>query len=572
MNIHKKDVIRLLENIALYLEIKGENPFRITAYRRAAQGLEREERSLAEIDDFTSIKGIGQGTKDIIVEYIEQGESSLLAELQQEVPEGLLQLLSLPGLGGKRIAKLYRELNITNIESLKVACEDGRVEQLSGFGAKSVDNILQAIEARGVRPERLPVALMLPIAEKIEKYLQTIETIDQFSLAGSLRRLDETIKDIDFIIATDHPADVREALLEIEDIKQIIAQGETKVSVTIEAEYDINVDFRLVTKEQFATSLHHFTGSKEHNIRMRQLAKQKDEKISEYGVENEATGKIKTFQSEKEFFKYFNLHYIPPELRGDNGEIEQFQRPIELIKPKDIRGDLHMHTVWSDGAQSIEEMVVAAIERKYEYIAITDHSKYLRVANGLTEERLKRQREEIDQLNEKYKDIHILAGVEMDILPDGTLDYTDEFLKEMDIVIAAIHSSFNQTEEEIMNRLFNALDNPFIDIIAHPTGRIIGRRDAYAINMEKLFKKAKDTNTVLEINANPNRFDLSVEHIKQAQKQGVNLAVNTDAHSIEMLDHMTYGVRVAKKGWLTKDSVINTWSFEKLQQYLRRHF
>ncbi|HLS06796.1 MAG TPA: DNA polymerase/3'-5' exonuclease PolX, partial [Bacillota bacterium] len=395
MAIHKKDVIRLLEDIALYLEIKGENPFRISAYRKAAQGLERDERSLAEIESFADIKGIGKGTEAIIKEYISEGTSELLTELKTEVPEGLLKLLDLPGLGGKRISRLYQELNITDLATLKTACEQGEVEQLSGFGKKTVENILAAIEEQGSRPERLPIALMLPLAEKIETYLKTIDLIDKFSLAGSLRRFQETIKDIDFIIATKKPKQVAEKLLDIENIKQVIAHGDTKVSVMITDTYDINVDFRIVTPEQFATTLHHFTGSKEHNIAMRQLAKQNNEKINEYGIEHEQTGKLETFQSEEDFFNHFNLHFIPPELREDAGEITAFKQSVPLIDESHIRGDLHMHTTWSDGAQSIEEMVIAAKELGYDYIAITDHSKFLQVANGLTEARLRRQREEI---------------------------------------------------------------------------------------------------------------------------------------------------------------------------------
>lgn len=571
MAIHKKDIIKLLEKIALYLEIKGENPFRINAYRRAAQGLERDERSLTEIEDFTTIRGIGQGTNAIIEEFIEQGTCALLTELKDEVPQGLIPLLSLPGLGGKRIAKLYQDLGVTDIESLKDACESGAVEKLPGFGKKSTKNILAAIEDENSRPDRLPVAVILPVAHEIETYLSDIQEIKQFSRAGSLRRMRETIKDIDFIIATDHPSKVRDHILNMEHVKDIVAQGDTKISITLEDVYDINVDFRLVTPAEFATSLHHFTGSKDHNIMMRQLAKARGEKISEYGVEKEDTGEVLTFSSEKEFFNHFDLHYIPPEVRENRGEGEAFKQSVPLITVEDIRGDLHMHTSWSDGAQSIEEMVIHAQQRGYEYIAITDHSKYLRVANGLTEACLRRQREEIDRLNEKYPNIHIFAGVEMDILPDGQLDFSNDFLREMDIVIAAIHSGFNQSNKEIMTRLHTALENPYVDIIAHPTGRLIGRRDGYDVDVEQLLQKAKETNTTLEVNANPNRLDLSAEWIKRAADIGVTLAINTDAHSYQMFDHMDYGVSVAIKGWSYKEQVMNTWSKEALSNYLYRN-
>ena len=571
MSIDKKDVVRVLEKIATYLELKGENPFRISAYRRAAQGLERDVRSLEEIEDFTTVSGIGKGTNDLILEIIETGTCETLQQLEEEIPQGLIPLLQIPGLGGKRLSVLYQELEIVDAESLKAACLDGKVGKIKGFGKKTVENILAGLENLNKRPERLPVAYMLQIAEEIEKHLEQIQEIKKFSLAGSLRRLKELIKDIDFIIATDDPQSVREKILEFDMIEEVIASGDTKVSITLHDQYRVNVDFRLVTDKEYSTTLHHFTGSKEHNVKMRQLAKKRGLKINEYGVEVEESGEVKQFQSEKDFFQYFGLHYIPPELREDEGEIEAFENDVELLDMKQIRGDLHMHTTWSDGADSLETMVEYARSLGYEYIAITDHSKFLQVANGLNEDRLRKQREEINRLNEKYDDIHIFAGVEMDILPDGTLDFSDDFLKELDIVIAAIHSSFNQSEEEIMNRLYAALDNPYVDIIAHPTGRLIGRRDGYKVNLEKLIERAKETNTVLELNANPHRFDLSPQWLKEAQAQGVKIAINTDTHRTTTFRHMEYGVKVARKAWLQKESVINTWDLDTLMNYLNRN-
>lgn len=571
MTMNKKDVIKLLETMAIYLELKGENPFKISAFRKAAQALEKDERSLEDIDDFTAIKGIGKGTGTIILEYIETGKAEALEELQKEVPEGLIPLLNVPGLGGKKLAKLYQELDVIDANSLKEAIEAGKVETLAGFGKKSAEKILLALNEVGKRPERLPIAFMLPIAEKIEDYLQDIQEIKRFSRAGSLRRMNETIKDLDFIIATDQPAEVRESLLQIPNVKEIIAKGDTKVSLTLDDVYDVNVDFRLVTNQEFVTTLHHFTGSKDHNVAMRQLAKSRGEKINEYGIEVEETNELLTFTSEKDFFSHFGLQFIPPEVREDTGEVTAFKELVELVEIKDIRGDLHMHTTWSDGAQTLEEMVNKARGYGYEYIAITDHSKNLRVANGLDESRLRKQREEIMKLNEKYQDIHIFAGVEMDILPDGSLDFTDDFLKEMDYVIAAIHSSFSQTEEQIMKRLYTALENPYVSLIAHPTGRLIGRRNGYKVNMEKLIERAKETNTALEINANPNRLDISAVWARAAKEAGVTIAVNTDAHSYSMLEHMKYGISVARKGWLPKESVLNTWPKEKLIEYFNRN-
>ncbi|MBR3119284.1 DNA polymerase/3'-5' exonuclease PolX [Oceanobacillus profundus] len=571
MAINKKDVIQLLERIAIYLELKGENPFKISAYRKAAQGLEQDDRSLADIEDFTKIKGIGKGTSNVIVEFIEQGESQALKELAEQVPPGLIPLLNLPGLGGKKLSKLYQELGVIDADTLKEACLSGKVENLAGFGKKSAEKIVAALEESGKRPERLPIAIMLPLAERIEAYLTEIEEIESFSRAGSLRRMRETIKDLDFIIATSNPSAVREALLVIPNLKEVIAKGDTKVSVTLEDVYDINVDFRLVSKTEFATTLHHFTGSKDHNVALRQLAKSRGEKISEYGVEVEETNEVRTFSNEAEFFRYFGLQFIPPEVRENTGEVEAFKEEKRLIELADIKGDLHMHTTWSDGAQSLEEMASHVRAMGYAYMAITDHSKYLRVANGLDESRLRKQREEIAALNEKWTDFHIFAGVEMDILPDGSLDFSDAFLREMDYVIGAIHSSFNQSQEKIMKRLYSALENPYVSLIAHPTGRLIGRRAGYNVNVEKLIEKAKETNTALEINANPNRLDLSADWVRKAQETGVTIAINTDAHSYQMLDHMAYGVGVARRGWLEKDTVMNTWSKKKLMDYFNRN-
>ncbi|SFJ14268.1 DNA polymerase (family 10) [Halobacillus dabanensis] len=571
MAVDKKQVIKLLEKIATYLELKGENPFKISAYRKAAQALERDDRSLSEKEDFTKMKGIGKGTATVIEEYLENEESDTLKQLQAEVPAGLVPLLDLPGLGGKKLAKLYQQLGVTDAETLKEALEAGKVEALEGFGKKSAEKMLKAIEEADSRPERLPIALMLPLAEKIESFLENADTFHRFSRAGSLRRMRETIKDLDFIIASENPPATRDELLAYPDIKEVIASGETKVSVVVNEGYDIGIDFRIVGPTEFATTLHHFTGSKDHNVAMRQLAKQQHEKISEYGIENIESGEVKTFDSEEDFFKHFGLHFIPPEVRENYGEVDKFKEPIELVELNDIRGDLHMHSTWSDGAQSIKEMAERAKAKGYEYIAITDHSKYLRVANGLNEKRLRMQREEIEKLNETMEDFHIFAGIEMDILPDGSLDFEDAFLKEMDFVIASIHSSFQQSQDQIMERLNNALENPHVDMIAHPTGRLIGRRKGYDVDLEKLIQGAKRTGTILELNANPNRLDLNWEWLMKAQEEGVNIAINTDAHSYPMLDHMNIGVGSGRKGWLRKDTVVNTWTKQQLMEQLKIH-
>ncbi|MFE4704689.1 DNA polymerase/3'-5' exonuclease PolX [Peribacillus simplex] len=571
MTINKKDIIKLLEKIAIYMELKGENPFKVSAFRKAAGALETDDRSLSAIDDFTALNGIGKGTASVIEEYINEGKSTVLEELQEQVPKGLIPLLQLQGLGGKKIAKLHKELHVNDVNDLKIACEEGRVAALAGFGKKTEEKILSAIAEAGSRPDRLPLAFMRPIADDIETALANMEYIIRSSRAGSIRRMRETIKDLDFIISTDHPEEVKNQLLALTGIKQVIAAGDTKVSVVLDYEYDISVDFRIVKDQEFITTLHHFTGSKDHNVRMRQLAKDRGEKISEYGVEVAETGDVLTFETEEQFYNHFGLPFIPPELREDGTEVEHYDANEPLISLEAIKGDLHMHTTWSDGAHTIEEMIKACRAKGYRYMAITDHSQYLKVANGLTVERLREQKRIIHELNEKYADFTVLSGIEMDILPDGTLDYDDELLAEMDLVIASIHSSFSQPRETIMERLKTALNNPHVDIIAHPTGRIIGRRAGYDVDIEMLIELARETNTALELNANPNRLDLAPPHLRKAQEAGVPIVINTDAHSIDMLEHMPVGVSSAKKGWIKESTVLNAKDTDGLLAFLKRN-
>jgi DNA polymerase (family 10) len=571
MESGKKDVIRHLEMVATYLELMGENSFKIAAFRKAANALENDERDLSDIANFTEIPGIGKGTAAVIEEFLKEGNSSALKDLKKQVPPGLVPLLQLPGLGGKKIAKLHQALGITDAASLEAACRKGQVQSLAGFGKKTEEKIVAAIAQAGNRPDRLPLAFILPLADQIEQVLRDMDEIHRFSRAGSLRRVRETVKDLDFIISTEKPDFVKEKLLHLPMIKEVTNAGETKVSVILDVKYEVSVDFRLVQPAEFITALHHFTGSKDHNVRMRQLAKERGEKISEYGVEKAETGEILTFSSEEEFFRHFGLPFIPPEIREDGKEVDECSEADRLISLEDIQGDLHMHSTWSDGEHSIEEMAEACRERGYRYMAITDHSQYLKVANGLTPERLLKQREEIDRLNKKFTDFTILAGVEMDILPDGTLDYDDDLLKGMDIVIASIHSAFSQPREKIMERLTTALKNAHVDIIAHPTGRLIGRREGYDVDIDLLIKLAKETNTVLELNANPNRLDLASVHLKKAQEAGVRIVINTDAHKKGTLAHMGIGVSTAKKGWIKKESVINTLDLHNLQSFLRKH-
>lgn len=561
----KKDVIQLLEKIATYMELKGENAFKVSAYRKAAQSLEVDERPLDEIEDVTELKGIGKGVGDVINEYRQNGQSTALEDLQKEVPEGLVPLLKIQGLGSKKIAKLYKELNITDKTSLQEACEAGKVSELSGFAKKTEQNILEAVKALGAKKENYLIDQMRGLNHQIIDYISQLDDIDQYASAGSFRRYKEQSKDLDFIISTNNPEKVQQQLLEIPNKVKDVAVGSTKVSV--ELEYDdetIGVDFRLIEPAAFYHTLQHFTGSKDHNIRIRQLAKAQEEKVSEYGIEK-ANGELLQFNSEAEIYEHFGVSWIEPSMREDGSEFDKDLS--QIIQLDDIKGDLHMHTTYSDGAFSIRDMVEANIAKGYEFMVITDHSQSLRVANGLQVERLLRQNEEIKQLNKEYDEIDIYSGIEMDILPDGSLDYDDEILAQLDYVIAAIHQSFNQSEAEIMQRLENACRNPYVRHIAHPTGRIIGRRPGYEPNIEKLAQLAEETNTILEINANPKRLDLNAQTVRQYPN--VKLTINTDAHHVDHLEFMKYGVATAQKGFVTKDRVINTMSREAFKSFIK---
>ena len=568
--MNKKIIIRTLEKIALYMELQGENPFKVSAFRKAAAALETDERSLSEIDDITAIKGIGKGTAAVIHELMEAGKSSVLEELETAVPKGLVPLMKLPGLGGKKLAKLYQELNIVDAETLKAACEAGQVRALAGFGAKTEEKILKELESFGARVERLPVWELELIVFEINELLASLPEVQKFSVAGSFRRVKETSKDIDFIIATEDHDVVREAILSRLPVQETVAAGDTKVSVILDVENPVSVDFRLVKLHEFATALHHFTGSKDHNVRMRQLAKSQGKKISEYGVE-QPDGTVVTFESEEAFFAHFDLPFIPPTVRESGRELERLDELAGLPQLNDIVSDLHMHTTWSDGAHSVAEMGEALIARGYSYGVITDHSQYLKVANGLTPERLDKQKLEIFAFNEAHPEFRLYRGTEMDILPDGSLDFEDEVMRELDFVIASIHSSFSQPQEKIMERLHTAVKNPYVHMIAHPTGRIVGQRAGYDPDVPQLIEWAAQYGKILELNANPYRLDLATEYLQMAMEKNVPIAINTDAHAIDQLRFMDIGVKYAQKAWMKKELVVNTWNMKQFEEFIRRH-
>lgn len=555
MNITKKDYIKQLERIATLLELSAENPFKVSAYRKAAANLEAFEGDINAVADFTQLKGIGKGVAEVLEDIRAHHESSLLKSLKEQIPEGLIQMLKIRNLGAKKIVKINGALGITTVDELKAACLNNEISALAGFGKKSEENILSGIEEMLTMTERLSIYQVHQFTQMIDAALAQIDEIDRFSVTGSFRRRNEFSKDIDYIVETSDRENVKVQLTKLPFIKKVELAGVEKVTVQAEREDLITtVDFRFTDSTGYAHMLQHFTGSKEHNIRIRQLAKERNEKISEYGITTD-DGNLIQMQSEAEIYQHFNQTFIPPEMRQDGSEFE-FKEFDEVIQPEDIRGDIHMHTTYSDGAHTLEQMIEACIAKGYEYMMITDHSKSLYVANGLSEERLLEQHARIKALDAQYPEIDIYSGVEMDILADGEMDYSNDVLAQLDYCIGAIHQSLNQSEDEIMKRLINACNNPYIRHIAHPTGRLIGRRNGYHVNMPKLIETAQKTNTILEINAHPMRLDLSSDVLKQYPD--IKLVINTDAHAIDQLDLMKYGVSTAIKGYVKKEQVINT--------------
>ena len=574
--MNNKQIAAILHTLSDFMEIKGENVFKVNAYRRAARTIENSRFQIAEeLDRLPELPGIGKGTAEVIREIVASGTSCYLEELKAELPQELPLLLKLPGLGPKSIHALYQKLSVTNLDELKQAAEKKQVQTLPGFGPKKEKNILEAIEQFKKRPQRFLLHEAMTVASVIKERLEGIAMVEKVALAGSIRRYKETIKDIDFVLATDHPAKVAEQIAHLPEVIQIVGQGETKVSIVVDVEGMVmGVDVRLVTPDQFGSAISHFTGSKEFNIRIRQRAKQFGWKVSEYGIYDADTDQTMTFKNEADFFAQLKLPYIPPELREDRGEIEKADQEAlpAIIRLEDYRGDLHAHTLYSDGSHSIKDMALAAKAKGYEYIAITDHSESLKVASGLTVDEVYEQWAEIDQLNQEDLGIQILKGAEVDILADGTLDYPDDLLKQMDLVIASVHTRFRQDEETMTRRIIKAMENPYVNIIAHPTGRLLLRRDAYEVDVDQLFKAAQETGTILELNANTHRLDLNDRLLKKAKEEyGLKFTINTDAHSAGDYDLIIYGIATARRGWLEKEDVINSYTLDQLKTLLAKN-
>ncbi len=561
------EIAKLFNEIADLLEIKDENVFKIRAYRRAAMNLEsltEEIEAVAARGGLLEIAGIGKDLATKIQESLDTGRLEYLEGLRKEIPRGVVELMAIPGVGPKTAKLLFEKLHVDSVEKLEALGQEGKLLDLPGIKQKTVENILKGIQVVKKGRERMGLGRALPLAREIVQLLEKLPQVKKISMAGSLRRMRETAKDLDLLIASTKPAKVMEVFTSLPQVAEVLLQGDTKA--TICHREGVQVDLRVVGPECFGAALQYFTGSKAHNIRVRELASRKGLKVSEYGVFKEATGRRIAGATEEEVYKAIGLPYIPPELREDAGEIEAALegRLPDLLELDDLRGDLHAHTNWSDGHHPLEALIEAAHRRGYEYIIVSDHSRSSTVAGGLSEERLLEQVTKIRALNKKYPTLRILAGSECDILADGKMDFPDRVLAQLDIVLAAVHSRFKQGRAEMTARIVKALGNPYVNILAHPTGRLIGERDPYDVDLEAVFAAAKQHCKAVEINSQPSRLDLNDHHARRAKELGVMLSIDTDTHFLDQLENMTLGVATARRAWIGKADVVNTMPLAKL--------
>lgn len=562
----------MFREIADILDIKGENPFKVRAYRKAQdaiRGLSEDLEKIQAEGRLLGIEGIGKGIAEKIDDLFATGHMSYYEEARSSIPVGLLDILNVPGLGPKKVKLVWDKLGISTLDQLDRAARSQQLRELPGMGAKSEANILNgiAIVQQGLERKTLGEATLL--ADEIIRAIEDVPGVKRLVPAGSLRRGRETIGDIDILAVADVSEDVMARFTSLDIVEEVLAHGPTKSSVRTHK--GMQVDLRVVPDESFGAALHYFTGSKQHNIHMRSLAQKQSLKLNEYGVfdadDNSVAG-----AAEKDVFSALGMDYIPPEMREDTGEIEvALEHKIpRLLETSDIRGEVHAHSTYSDGHNTIEEMARAAQSRGYEYIVITDHSKSLTVANGLDEKRLREQAEEIAEVNKKLKQFRVFHGTEVDILADGQLDLSDDALARLDFVIASVHSRFRQSEQTMTDRICTAIENPHIDAIGHPTGRLINRRPAYELDIERMLQAAAETGTALELNAHYMRLDLKDTHLRRARDLGVMICIGTDAHVTHEMDMFRYGVVTARRGWLEPENVLNTKPLKEFLAWLDR--
>lgn len=558
----KDQVAAILGEIGTLLELKGENSFRTNAYHNAARVIEQLEEDLETVVQqgrLGSIPGIGATMTEKITTLVRTGALPFLDDLRKQIPAGLLDILRIQGLGPKKVKALWESLNIDDLDKLRAACVEGQVAKLKGFGAKTQEKILEGIEFVAQMGARVRIDQAFAVAEMLVTALRKAPGIIRMEVAGSLRRRRETVKDIDIVVSSDNPVPIMDRFVALPGVQSITGHGETKSSIIVAgAGVVMNADLRVVQDSHFPYTLHHFTGSKEHNVALRTRAQGMGLKLNEYGLFK--GDKLIPCKDETDIYKALGLTWMPPEMRENTGEVEaaEARKLPTLIEVPDVQGVFHCHTTASDGAHSLEEMARATRALGLHYLGIGDHSQSLTVANGLTPERVRAQWQEIDALNKKLKGFHVFKGTEVDILEDGRLDFDDDLLAGFDYVVASVHSYFKQTREAMTKRIIRAIEHPAVTMLGHATGRLLLKRDGYAVDLEEVLQAAAKAGTMIEINAHPQRLDLDWVHCKRAHALGVMLVINPDAHSTNDLALYRYGVDVARRGWLGKADVFNT--------------
>ena len=566
-----KELADIFEKMADILVFKEENPFKISAYRKASRiigDLTQDIEEIAGTGKLKDVPGIGQGMAVKIEEYIKTGKISKFEEIKEGVPDELIAIMDIPGMGPKTLAMLHREKKIGSLSQLEKALDDGSLAGLPGIGDKKVENIRRGIRLLKQSKGRMNLGIAFPIAKRIVETLRARTGSKRIEWAGSLRRMKENIGDIDILATGPDQEKLIHTFTHLPEVKAVLASGETKASVIVEG--GVQIDLRVVEEDSYGAALQYFTGSKGHNVHIRGIARAKGIKLNEYGLfkgEKRIGGK-----EEKDVYDLLGIPWIEPELREDRGEIEAARegRLPKLIQESQIRGDLHVHTRYSDGTSSIEEIAKAAQKRGYQYVAICDHSKSLKIAHGLDESRLTQQIEEIEQINEKLKGIRILKGAEVDILIDGRLDFSDKMLEKLDLVIASVHSGFKQDKEKMTKRILRALEHPLVHVLAHPSGRLLGARDPYEVEIEEVMAAAKRYGKALEINAYFERLDLDDLHCRKGKEMGIRFSIGTDSHHLDQMWMMSLGVAVARRGWLEKTDVLNTLSLKGILEWCHR--
>ena len=586
MSVTNDEIADRLREIYQLMQLAGENRFRAIAFDRAAQTIESLNEDIGnyiENDSLTDIKGIGNSIAEDIKSYAQTGTIEVLDSLRERIPEGIIKWLDISGLGPKNIAKIHDQLGISELEELKEACKDGRVASLDGLGEKSAKKILNSIEWMEQFDERCRLDEATEIAEPMYDFLKDQKGVEDIEIAGSLRRSKETIGDVDILIGANekHISNLFDAFVDHELVVEVLGRGETKSS--IRTGNGRQVDLRIVKPEQFPAALMYFTGSKEHNVVLRQRARERGLSLNEYGLfqldDNGDTNFDQPidYNSETDIYEELDLHFVPPELREDRGEIEFYEshETMDLVTEDDIRGVLHAHSTYSDGKFSIKKMAQACIDRGYEYLGMSDHSQTAAYAGGLSIDEIKQQWKEIDELNKEFDDnginFKIFKGIESDILSDGSLDYEDEVLEGFDFVIASVHNGLGMSRDKMMTRFRNAIKNPYTDIVGHPTGRLLLQRDGSDLDMNELIELAEEHNTAIEINANPHRLDLDWRHGNKAKEVDLMSSINPDAHRKKGIDYISYGVRIARKGKFEKERILNTKTTEQLIDWFQNH-